>query len=55
MTTTANTIDLELTEAELAHIVGGDMALQHEPLHSSSDLPVGRMTIKVSPEYTRTP
>jgi bacteriocin-like protein len=53
--TPTNNIDRELTEAELAHVVGGEVALQHEPLHSSSDLPVGRMTIKVSPEYTRTP
>jgi bacteriocin-like protein len=54
MTTT--NMDLELTEAELAHVVGGEVGLQHEPVHSSSsDLPVGHMTIKVSPEYTRTP
>jgi hypothetical protein len=52
--TTANDIDRELTDAELAHVVGADMALQHEPVHSSSsDLPVGHMTIKFSPEYTR--
>jgi len=33
MTTTTN-IDLELTEAELEHVVGGDTALQHEDVHA---------------------
>jgi hypothetical protein len=53
MTTT--NIDLELTEAELARVVGGEVALQHEPLHSSSTSGSAgpRMSIKFSPEYTR--
>jgi len=36
MTATTN-IDLELTEAELEHVVGGDTTLQHETVHA--DLP----------------
>ena len=54
-TTTPNIFDLELTEAELAHVVGGDMALQHEPLHSSSTSGSAgpRISIKISPEYTK--
>ena len=53
MTTT--NIDLELTEAELARVVGGEVALQHEPLHSSSTSGSAgpRVSIKFSPEYTR--
>ena len=35
--TTTNTFDLELTEAELEQVVGGDTALQHEAVHA--DLP----------------
>jgi hypothetical protein len=33
---TTNIIDLELTEAELASVVGGDLALQHEAPHASA-------------------
>jgi bacteriocin-like protein len=53
--TPTNNIDRELTEAELAHVVGGEVALQHEPLHSSSTSGSAgpRMSIKFSPEYTR--
>jgi hypothetical protein len=29
-----NTFDLELTEAELDRVVGGDTALQHEAVHA---------------------
>jgi hypothetical protein len=52
---TATNIDLELTEAELARVVGGELALQHEPLHSGSTSGSAgpRMSIKFSPEYTR--
>jgi hypothetical protein len=47
--------DRELTEAELEHVVGGELALQHEPLHSSSTSGSAgsRMSIKISPEYTK--
>jgi hypothetical protein len=32
--TTTNTLDLELTEAELERVIGGDTALQHEAVHA---------------------
>jgi hypothetical protein len=35
--TNTNNIDLELTDAELDRVVGGDTALQHEAVHA--DLP----------------
>src|SRR5215831_11198563 len=31
---TTNTFDLELTEAEVDRVVGGDTALQHEAVHA---------------------
>jgi hypothetical protein len=34
MTPTTNNIDLELTEAELDHVVGGDIELYHEGMHA---------------------
>jgi bacteriocin-like protein len=33
--TTYNTFDPELTEDELSHVVGGDVALQHESGHAA--------------------
>jgi bacteriocin-like protein len=35
MMTITNTFDRELTETELAHVVGGDTALQHETGHAA--------------------
>ena len=32
--TATDTFDLELTEAELDRVVGGDTALQHEAVHA---------------------
>jgi len=34
---TRNTFDRELTETELSYVVGGDTALSHEAVHSSSN------------------
>jgi bacteriocin-like protein len=40
--TPTNTFDLELTEAELNQVVGGDTALQHEAVHATQPSGLGQ-------------